>query len=52
MRIKAEDILENMDAVLARITAGMRMRIGDKGEARRRHQRESAPRRPQHRDRD
>ncbi|WP_284123940.1 endonuclease domain-containing protein [Parerythrobacter aestuarii] len=46
MRIKAEDILENMDAVLARITAGMRMRIGDKGEARRRHQRDSAPRRP------
>ncbi len=37
MRIKATDILENMDAVLARITAGMRMRIGDKREARRRH---------------
>ena len=37
MRIRAEDILENMDAVLARITAGMRMRIGDKREGRRKH---------------
>ncbi|TIX49109.1 endonuclease domain-containing protein [Alteraurantiacibacter aquimixticola] len=37
MRIKAADILENMDEVLARITAGMRMRIADKGEARRKH---------------
>lgn len=37
MRIKAADILENMDDVLARITAGMRLRIADKGEARRRH---------------
>lgn len=37
MRIKAEDILENMDAVLARITAGMRMRIGDKKTAARKH---------------
>ncbi len=37
MRIAASDILENMDAVLDRITAGMRMRIADKGEARRRH---------------
>ena len=37
MRIAAKDILENMDAVLARITAGMRMRIADKQEARRRH---------------
>lgn len=37
MRIKAEDILENMDAVLQRITAGMRIRIGDKREARRAH---------------
>ena len=44
MRIKAQDILENMDAVLARITAGMRMRIGDKQDARREHQRQSAPR--------
>lgn len=37
MRIKASDILENMDAVLARITAGMRMRIEDKNNARRAH---------------
>ena len=37
MRIKASDILENMDAVLQRITAGMRMRIADKREARRQH---------------
>jgi len=43
MRIKAADILENMDAVLARITAGMRMRIGDKQEARRQHHRDSRP---------
>ena len=43
MRIKAADILENMDAVLARITAGMRMRIGDKQEARRRHHQNSKP---------
>ena len=45
MRIGAADILENMDAVLARITAGMRMRIGDKSQARREHYRNSAPRR-------
>jgi len=37
MRIKATDILENMDAVLDRITAGMRMRIGDKRERRSEH---------------
>ena len=37
MRIKAGDILENMDAVLQRITAGMRMRIADKQQARRDH---------------
>ncbi|MEM6827343.1 MAG: DUF559 domain-containing protein [Pseudomonadota bacterium] len=37
MRIKANDILENMDGVLQRITAGMRMRIDDKREARRAH---------------
>ncbi|AKM11143.1 endonuclease domain-containing protein [Croceicoccus naphthovorans] len=37
MRIKASDILENMDDVLKRITAGMRLRIGDKQEARRKH---------------
>jgi very-short-patch-repair endonuclease len=37
MRIKATDILENMDDVLARITAGMRLRIADKQVARRKH---------------
>ncbi|MDR7102256.1 DUF559 domain-containing protein [Croceicoccus sp. BE223] len=37
MRIKAEDILTNMDEVLARITAGMRLRIADRQEARRQH---------------
>ena len=35
MRIAAKDILADMDAVLARITAGMRLRIADrKGKAR------------------
>ena len=33
MRIKASDVLENLDAVLARITAGMRLRIADKRDA-------------------
>ena len=42
MRIKAEDILENMDDVLARITAGMRMRMADKKDAARAH-REANP---------
>ena len=37
MRIKASDILENIDDVLARITAGMRLRIADKGKARAAH---------------
>ena len=37
MRIAAKDILEDMDAVLTRITAGMRLRIADKAEARRQH---------------
>ena len=37
MRIAASDTLENMDAVLERITAGMRMRIADKADARRKH---------------
>ncbi|MEO1969090.1 MAG: DUF559 domain-containing protein [Sphingomonadaceae bacterium] len=46
MRIKASDILNDIDAVLARITAGMRMRIGDKQQARAEHRRNSAPRRP------
>ncbi|MFZ9396326.1 MAG: endonuclease domain-containing protein [Erythrobacter sp.] len=45
MRIKASDILENMDAVLQRITAGMRLRIGDRQEARARHRATSRPRR-------
>lgn len=49
MRIKASDILENIDDVLARITAGMRLRIGDKNKARAAHREEmrrggSAPR--------
>ena len=48
MRIKAADIIENIDDVLARITAGMRMRIADKAEARRAHNaanpRQSKPR--------
>lgn len=43
MRIRAQDIIENMDDVLARITAGMRMRIADKQEARREHHRNSRP---------
>ena len=37
MRIKAADILDDMDAVLARITAGMKMRMGDKRRAARAH---------------
>jgi len=37
MRIKASEILENMDGVLARITAGMRQRIEDKRAARASH---------------
>jgi very-short-patch-repair endonuclease len=44
MRIKAGDILENMDGVLARITAGMRIRIDDKRKARIEHRASSAPR--------
>lgn len=43
MRIKAEDILENMDAVLERITLGMRMRIADKREGIRAHRERSRP---------
>ncbi len=35
MRIAAADILADIDAVLARITAGMRVRIADKGANRR-----------------
>ena len=37
MHIAAREVLENIDDVLARITAGMRMRIADKSEARRQH---------------
>ncbi len=37
MRLKASDILEDIDAVLARVTAGMRLRIADKQKARREH---------------
>ena len=37
MRIKASDILGDMDAVLDRITAGMRIRIGERREAREKH---------------
>ena len=42
MRIKAGDVLENIDEVLQRITAGMRLRIADKKEAARAH-REANP---------
>ncbi|MCL4672594.1 MAG: DUF559 domain-containing protein [Sphingomonadaceae bacterium] len=37
MRIAANDVLTDMDAVLARITAGMRLRIADKKEKARAH---------------
>ena len=37
MRIAANDVLNDMDAVLARITAGMRLRIADKKEKARAH---------------
>ncbi len=40
MRIRAADILENMDDVLARITEGMRLRIADKQQSRAAHQEE------------
>ena len=47
MHIAANDILDNMAGVLERITEGMRLRIGDKREARREHlannPRQSAP---------
>ncbi len=42
MRIKAADILDEVEDVLARITAGMRLRIADKKEAARAH-REANP---------
>ena len=50
MRIKASEILENMDGVLARITAGMRQRIANKQERRAEHRRISTPKRHQTRD--
>lgn len=50
MRIKASDILENMDAMLERISAGMRMRIADKRDARREHFERSTPRQDRHND--
>ena len=37
MRIAASDVLNDMDAVLARITAGMRLRIADKKDKARAH---------------
>lgn len=37
MRVKASDVLEDIEEVLTRITAGMRSRIGDKSQARREH---------------
>lgn len=43
MRIEAKDILENMDRVLDLVTAGMRMRIGDKRDARNEHFENSRP---------
>ena len=49
MRIAAADILENMDAVLERITLGMRSRIADKREARAAHQAEMRAARSQDR---
>ncbi len=44
MHISASEILDDMDTVLQRITAGMRARIADKQQARREHHRNSAPR--------
>lgn len=41
MHLAASDILENIDDVLKRITAGMRSRIADKNDARRRHEAEN-----------
>jgi very-short-patch-repair endonuclease len=37
MRVRAADVLENIEPVLARITAGMKMRMGDKRHAARSH---------------
>ncbi len=43
MRLKAKDILEDIDAVLQRITHGMRIRIADKRENQREHRANSRP---------
>ena len=37
MRVKASDVLEDIEPVLARITAGMKMRLGDKKTRAREH---------------
>ncbi len=50
MRIRAQDILENIDPVLQRITAGMRMRIEDKRQRRSEHRSQSTNSRHQTRD--
>ncbi len=47
MRLKAEDILGDMDAVLQRITHGMRIRIADKREGIREHRARSRPKNSQ-----
>lgn len=50
MRVRDADVLANIDEVLARITAGMRLRLADRGAARRRHlatnPNQTSPRRP------
>ncbi|MBV7258618.1 DUF559 domain-containing protein [Erythrobacter crassostreae] len=51
MRIRATDILDDMDKVLERITHGMRARIGDKREAARAH-REANPKQDYYKRRD
>ncbi|NVE95356.1 DUF559 domain-containing protein [Altererythrobacter lutimaris] len=43
MRLKAKDILEDIDTVLQRITHGMRIRIADKRENQREHRANSRP---------
>ncbi|MEL7197865.1 MAG: DUF559 domain-containing protein [Pseudomonadota bacterium] len=50
MRIKASEILENMDGVLTRITMGTRQRIEDKHERRAEHFRSSRPARTKEQD--
>nr|WP_298931848.1 DUF559 domain-containing protein [uncultured Erythrobacter sp.] len=51
MRIRATDILDDMDKVLERITLGMRARIGDRREAARAH-REANPKQDYYQRRD